>query len=327
MTRDLVSQSVDDVKVTIGLTCFNAEDTIARALQSALAQDCLLFEILVVDDCSSDHSWKIILDFAAKYPCVRAVRHDVNQGPAGARNTIMELAEGEVIAFFDDDDQSFPQRVRSQYAVLTAHEPLAGDYPVLCFASGVRRYPNGYEYPMHAIGSQAVVPYGSAVADYLLYNARRPGWFYGAGTPTCALMLRVATLKSLGGFDPALRRVEDVDLAVRVALKGGYFVGCPEKLFIQYATVANDKTAQKNLDAELALLDKHAHYLKSCGSYHYSRRWFYIRYLYFSGQKWRFIVALSAFVARYPVWALQHILRSLPRRWAHEKKINQDPAA
>lgn len=308
-------------RVTIGITCFNAADTIHRALESAAAQDWPDVEVVVVDDCSSDGSAAVVERFVHDLPHARLVRHAVNAGPGAARNTVLAEATGEFVAFFDDDDVSLPNRVRAQVRRIVEYEQAHGVRPLACFASGRRRYPNGYELPLPAIGSRPRVPSGPRVADYLLFNQREPGVCYGAGTPTCALMARRSTFAALDGFDPAFRRVEDADFAVRLALADGHFIGCDEELFMQYATVAPDKSPGMNVAAELQLVDKHADYLQSRGRYRYARQWFKLRHLHFSGQRWRFLGALVLFLAQFPVAGTRHILLSAPSRRAHEKQM------
>ena len=254
-------------------------------------------------------------------PKARLIHHAINRGTAAARNTILAEAKGEFVAFFDDDDESLPERVRLQHEALLEYEKTSGADLVACYASGLRRYPNGYELNMPAIGSRPVAPNGETVADYLLFNARRKGMFYGAGTPTCALMARLSTFRAVGGFDDALRRAEDVDFAVRLALAGGYFIGCPRKLFLQHATIASDKTPRKNLEAELRLIEKHADYLRRRNRYGYARDWFHVRYYHFSGQRLKFLAALVAFLLHYPVSGARHLLRSFPARWVHERDM------
>ena len=144
-----------------------------------------------------------------------------NGGPAAARNTILDEARGTFVAFFDDDDEALPDRISEQIRVLTDYERQAGAELVACYAGGERIYANGYVKPLPAIGSQPIVPHGEKLADYLLFFGRQPGWFYGSGTPTAALLARRSTFGAVGGFDADLRRVEDADFAIRLALKGG----------------------------------------------------------------------------------------------------------
>lgn len=312
-------------RITVGLTCFNAGQTIERALWSALAQEWPDLEVVVVDDVSTDDSWEIICGIAKNDARVRAVRHVVNGGAAAARNTILDSASGEFVVFFDDDDESAPRRVRVQYEALRAYE-IAHDVELIaCYASGVRRYPNGYELKAEAIGSRPEAPQGETVADYLLFNDRKEGVFYGAGTPTCALMMSRSALQKIGGFDSNLRRVEDVDLAIRIALEGGHFIGTAHKLFVQYATTASDKTPQINFVAEVKLIEKYAAYLRKKKRYRYAKMWFKLRYYHFSKQRIRFLSLLFFFLIQYPLVGFKHLLRSAPSRVRHEIKMQKSP--
>lgn len=313
-------------RVTIGIACFNAADTIHRALESAFLQDWPDVEVVIVDDCSSDDSAAVVEQCIRGRPNARLVRHAANAGPGAARNTVLSQATGEFVAFFDDDDRSLATRVRVQVRRIIDYEQVHGTRQLACFASGRRRYPNGYELPMPAIGSRPLVPGGPMVADYLLFNQREPGFFYGAGTPTCALLARRSTFAALGGFDPRFRRVEDADFAIRLALAGGQFIGCDDELFTQHATVAPDKAPNVNNMAELQLIEKHADYLRSRGRYRYARQWFNIRHLHFTGQRWRFLGALLLFLMQFPVSGTRHFIRSASTRRTHEQQMVSRPA-
>ena len=310
--------------MTIGLPCYNAEDTIARAISGALAQDWPNIEAIVVDDASSDGSVAAVEAAITDDPRVRLIRHERNSGPAGARNTVLQAAKGEFVAFFDDDDESLPGRVSAQVQEILAYEDRTGAALVACYAAGVRRYPNGYNMPLKAIGSEGDErPNGPAVADYLLINRRRPGWFYGGGTPACSLMARRGTFAAVGGFDASLRRVEDADLAIRLALMGGHFIGTTEPLFIQYSTDAADKSPEKNLEAEQRLADKNKDYLDSIGRYQYARRWSKLRYWHFKRNYGHFLSELLGLVVRYPLAVPAHLILTGPKRLLHERRMNK----
>lgn len=310
--------------ITVAITCFNAEDSIERAIRSALNQGYPYFEALVVDDCSEDGSVQIVEGMCAKDNRLRLVRHQNNTGPGGARATLLREARGELIAFFDDDDESMPDRLSVQFARIFSYEQEAGQKTIACYASGKRVYPNGYTLEIEAIGSRPDVPVGEAVADYLLFYGKHDGVFYGAGTPTCALMARRDVLLSVGGFDPAFRRVEDVDLAVRLARAGCHFIGCPERLYIQYATQAPDKSALRNYEAELSLLEKNRGYLETKGRYGYARNWLLFRYFHFAGKKLKAVAVLIYALIQNPVLVSRHLLETGPKRFLHERKMRAE---
>jgi glycosyltransferase involved in cell wall biosynthesis len=307
--------------ITVGICCYNAADTIERAIGSALAQTWANLEVLVVDDASTDGSAGRVAALAERHKNLRLIRHAANQGPGQSRQTLLDNAAGDFLAMFDDDDESAPERLAVQLARIVAYERETGAELVACYASGERIYDNGYCKPIDAIGSRPQVPQGPAVADYILFHGKRPGWFYGAGTPACALMARRSTLLAVGGFDGSLRRVEDLDLAVRLALAGAHFVGCPERLYRQYATQAPDKSPEMNLRAAQQVVDKHADYLRSVSRYGYARNWPRLRYHHFRREYGRFALALLGLLCRAPVKTLSHLLQTGPRRLRHERRM------
>lgn len=310
--------------VTVGITCFNAKDTIERAIASAVGQDWPNLEMVIVDDASSDGSADVIARAIANEPRARLIRQLNNAGAAQARNAILAMARGEFVAFFDDDDESLPNRVSAQVACIEAYEAQSGAKLVACYASGERRYRNGYTKPIPAIGSRGPrAPQGPEVADYLLFYGIRKDLFYGAGVPTCALMARASTYRAVGGFEPALRRVEDVDFAVRLALKGCHFIGTEQKVLVQHASAAPDKSPEKNLEGELFLADKHASYLKSRRRYYYARNWPQLRYWHFKRNYLRFGIVLAGLVARHPITAVSHLIETGPKRLIHERSMRK----
>lgn len=307
--------------VTIGLICFNAEDTIRRAIYSALSQSWKQLELVIVDDCSTDASVEVIEEAIAHCPNARLIRQAVNTGAAGARNTVLENACGEFIAFFDDDDESLPDRVSTQVVRLLDYERTSGVALVLCYASGVRRYANGYTLELPAIGSRSEAPRGPDFAEYLLYYRRRPDWFYGTAVPTCSLLARTSTLLRAGGFDNTLRRVEDNDLAIRLALAGAHFIGVPQRLFIQYSTSAPDKSPEMNLEAEQAIVRKHRKFLDQSGRYYYALHWHKLRYWHFKRRYAQLGLEFLGIFIRYPLASIRHFLSTAPRRLMHEWKM------
>ena len=309
--------------ITVGITCFNAEDTIERAVTSALKQNWPNLAIVVVDDCSSDSSVAVIQDLIKDNPIVTLVCHEKNRGPAVARNSILHHARGEFVVFFDDDDESLPERVITQYRKIIDYEKTSGTKIIACYASGNRLYPNGYRLALNAIGSRPIVPQGPAVADYLLFYGKKPGWFYGAGTPTCSLMGRMSTFETVGGFDNDFQRFEDLDFAIRLALAGTHFIGCPEPLFIQHSTEASDKTQEKNLESDLLRVDKHKDYLQSVGRYEYARQWPRIRFYHMTGQRAKMLMAFVVLFIQHPIHVSRHIMSIGPGRFLHERKMRK----
>ncbi|WP_164730652.1 glycosyltransferase family 2 protein [Pelagibacterium montanilacus] len=307
--------------VTLGITSFNAADTIVRAIDSALAQDWPNTEIVIVDDGSSDETVAVITERIAGVDGARLIVHAHNTGAGGARNTILEAARGAFIAFFDDDDVSAPARVTAQIAALEACEAATGSALVACYAGGERLYANGHRVDAPAIGSEGETPHGHGVADYLLIYGKREGWFFGAGVPSCALLARASTFTAAGGFDIRMRRDEDVDFAISLALAGGYFTGTRERLYVRHMTGGADKSPELMRDSKLVLAEKYKDYLSSIHRYEYARRWPVLRYWHFKRRYGRFALEFLGLFVRHPIAATRHLLSTGPRRLAHERRI------
>ena len=92
--------------ITVAILCYNLEDRIAACLESVISQDFEDMEILVIDDCSKDHSVEVVNDLIGKHP-ERIFRHIVNSenlGLSKVRNIAIKEASGEYLYFVDGDD-------------------------------------------------------------------------------------------------------------------------------------------------------------------------------------------------------------------------------
>ena len=307
--------------ITVGITCFNAAQSIQRAISSALNQDWTNLEVVVVDDGSEDDSVNIIRKLSATDPRIRVFIHSHNQGCASARNTIVHNAKGEFLAFFDDDDVSRPDRLTLQYQRLTGYERNQPNVLTVCFASGQRTYPNGYSLPLEAVGSQGAEPIGEQIVDYLLFNQRLPGVFYGSGTPTCSMMTRTETLRKIGAFDEQIQRQEDVDLAIRLGFAQGHFIGITDPVLQQFATIRANKASHVEHNSFLTILTKNKDYLEKKGVYGYMKLWSALRYRHFAGQHIRATLVLGCLFITHPVRTFGHFIRSASHRFRHEKRM------
>lgn len=316
------NQTTDIPLITIGLTSYNAQDSIERALESALAQDWLNFEIVIVDDGSRDNSVSIIEKKIRNRTGCKLVVHKKNKGFPAALNTLIDNARGAFVAIFDDDDQSRHDRLSCQHKTITEYEAETGASLIACYGSGERVYPNGYRLPFQAIGSRPKVPVGMHVADYHLYGERVRGLFYGAGTPSCSLMARKSTFEVVGLYDEHLRRCEDSDFAIRLAQVGGHFIGCKEQVIKQFATGGADKAPSVDFESHRELIEKNRDYLVERNRYHYALGWQRIKFYHYSRRRTKALFALFNLALKHPVWTLSHFWRSAPSRISHERRMN-----
>ena len=105
--------------VSVSMPAYNSERYIAEAIESILAQTYQNFELIIVDDGSSDRTREIIDSFTD--PRIIKVYSDRNRGLITTRNRIAQLAKGKYLALLDADDRAFPERLALQVAFLEAN--------------------------------------------------------------------------------------------------------------------------------------------------------------------------------------------------------------
>jgi len=104
---------------------FNGENHILEAIESILGQSYSDFELLVVDDHSTDSTGDIVREYCERDPRIRSVRNQEAKGIVGALNTGLGLARGEYLARMDADDISLPTRLEKQHDFLEKHHDIS----------------------------------------------------------------------------------------------------------------------------------------------------------------------------------------------------------
>jgi len=111
-------------KVSVIIPTHNRAHLIGRAIQSVLDQTYQDFELIVVDDGSTDNTEKVVNSYDDRR--IRYIKHDENEGGAAARNTGIKAARGEYIAFQDSDDEWLPEKLEKQMKVFETVSPKVG---------------------------------------------------------------------------------------------------------------------------------------------------------------------------------------------------------
>lgn len=109
-----MSPVIDSVAVSVIMPVYNAKDYVGRAIESILSQDFESFELILVDDGSTDGSADICDEFARKDDRIVLIRQK-NAGTCAARNVGLSIARGEYITFCDHDDEYLPGSLQSSY--------------------------------------------------------------------------------------------------------------------------------------------------------------------------------------------------------------------
>lgn len=137
--------------VTVGMAIYQGEAFIGDAIRSILEGTYPHWELLAVDDCSPDRSADIVRSF--RDPRIRLVENEVNLGLVGVRNRILTEADGRYVAWLDQDDLAYPDRLAAQVAYLEAHPDVAvcgswthlrTERPDGSFATGLERLPTDH---------------------------------------------------------------------------------------------------------------------------------------------------------------------------------------
>ncbi|NQZ13990.1 MAG: glycosyltransferase family 2 protein [Alphaproteobacteria bacterium] len=292
--------------ITIAFTCFNAADTIKRAVESAQKQTWDNKEILIVDDGSSDNSVEILHNLAAENENVRVVEHEVNKGTATARNTLAQNAKGEFLVYFDDDDVAVPERVEKQWKRLTEYEKAYDTDLVFCYSDRyVMTLDEEIDHIGYGIGRSDPAPSGERVADFILWNTNQTKddnmGQMGSGT----LMVRRAIFDQVGFFDKDFRRSAELELAVRAALKDAHFISVPKPLIYQHKTLTTDKSGKKPLEFAKLICKKHRAYLAKKHLYLAAIAIAYAKFYSNKGLKW----IAKLFILFSCILSPQHVLK------------------
>ncbi|MGM0486368.1 MAG: glycosyltransferase family 2 protein [Planctomycetota bacterium] len=183
--------------VSVIVPAHNDEPYIGQCIESILGQTFEDFELIVVNDGSTDNTPSIIEEYAAKDPRVRVIHTGQKSGRGAARNTGIEAARADLIAFQDADDLSVPDRLEIQKRFLDEHPNcgLVANAHMLVDEDGVY------------VGVKSLRRDGPALAEHM----RR----YCAMSH-CAAMFRTEIVRRVGGYRTGFAQSQDYDMVLRV---------------------------------------------------------------------------------------------------------------
>jgi glycosyltransferase involved in cell wall biosynthesis len=202
--------------VSIITIFLNSEAFIAEAIESVLVQSFSSFELILVDDGSTDTSSAIARRYAETYPGrIRYIEHPhhANRGMSASRNAGISVARGDLIAFIDADDVWLPDKLQEQISIFEAH-------PEVGLVAGATLYWDrwrGGEDRTVLVGhlqNQVLSPPLALLSLYPLGKAEAP-------CPSCVIVRR-AVVESVGGFEASfvgrLQMYEDQAFLCKVYL-------------------------------------------------------------------------------------------------------------
>jgi glycosyltransferase involved in cell wall biosynthesis len=189
-------------RCTIILPTYNRAAVLPRAISSVIAQNEQDFELIIIDDGSTDntHEWLATLDDAR----IRVVRSEHNQGPSAARNIGINMAAAPVLAFLDSDDIYCKERLSVPLAVFDR------DPDVICTLSSARKEYKGGNTTLALLPD---VKLASPAFEWAMICDL-------VGVECTSITVRTEHARTIGGFCSELRRTEDREFLIRLSRLG-----------------------------------------------------------------------------------------------------------
>ena len=232
--------------VSIIMPAYNCEDFIGITLDSVINQTYQNWEVIVVDDCSTDNTAKLVQEYVKKDNRIKYHKLDKNSGAAVARNKAVDLANGKYMAFLDSDDVWFPEKLTKQIGYMeenaytftcTSYTKIDEEGEYLDRTIGVRKQSNYNDILKKNPGNSTVVYNSEEIGkvkipnirkrnDYVMWLSviKKAGKLYGMEEPLASHRVREGSLSkkkaNLVGYHwKVYREIEDLSF-----LKSSYLV-------------------------------------------------------------------------------------------------------
>lgn len=226
----------------------NTEKYISESIQSVIDQTYQNWELILVDDGSSDGSTNIALDYLQKYPDkILYVEHEnhVNKGMSASRNIGAKHSKGKYLAFLDSDDLWYPQTLSEQVNILNSHANVGAVFG---------KYLNWYswsgdnelneqdailpEWEKYDIKLDGIVNPPLLIDSYLKHG-------YRVKTGTCSVIIRKDTFNKVGGYvDSFTKNFEDHVLFLKICLEDTVYIS--SRCWSKYRRHIESSTKHKN---------------------------------------------------------------------------------
>ena len=208
MTFEMGSKSLLP-KVSVIIPCFNVEKFLADAVETVFQQSYRNYEIILVDDGSTDRTKEIIRSFGQK------VRSEFisHQGASAARNRGTALSQGEFIQYLDADDRLSPTSLdRRVNALLESSADVAYS-----------------DWQRFSLSKDGVLHYGDIISHRIEDVHANPeiALFTDFWCPLAAYLFRREIVEKVGGWNQRLPVIQDARFALDCALHGARFIYCP----------------------------------------------------------------------------------------------------
>lgn len=226
-----------DAYVSVIMPVFNRVSLVSRAIDSVLAQTYKDFEIILVNDGSTDGTGSVLDGYAHNYPCTIKVIHQKRTGQVIARNRAINLASGKYIAFLDSDDLWLPQKLSHQLLLFKKNIGLV--------------YSGIFEIDQNEKIIRKILPQ-KKMRGNIFYRLLEKNTITG-GT----VVITREALEKIGVFDPNLKVAENWDLWIRISRD--FLVDFVNEPLVKYLKHEGNMSSDVTLmqQGSKAIYDKH----------------------------------------------------------------------
>jgi len=233
--------------ITVIIFSYNSAHMVSDTLHSVLASSTTNYEVIVVNDGSTDNTSEVVAPFLHDKR-IRYIEQE-NKGLSGARNTGIKYAKGKYLVFLDSDDLILPDKLQIQSTYLDQHPEID-----VVFS-------DSQWFVEDDFNDTRPVTFPIYTGDVL------PHLLFGNFIHVNSVMVRTERVKSIGCFDESFKELEDWDLWMRLAIDGslfGYTKGILSKVRIRKGSMTSDqlrmnKAMVKVLDKNTPTLIKKGH--------------------------------------------------------------------
>ena len=224
------------MKVSVVVPAFNRESTIISCLDSIVNQTYKPYEIIVVDDGSTDKTVSLVESYS-KYD-IRLIKSQANRGAQSARNQGIKAARGDWIAFNDSDDIWLPEKLEMQRDVLIS----SGKY--VCAGGGIKNEDG--EKTKIGLGDKNIVDYVDVLSldSYIMYQT---------------LLVNKEVFKKIGLLDESIAAYQELDTAIKIAQYYDIvYLNVPLFIYMLHDGETISKNRKKGLEGIRYLFNKYS---------------------------------------------------------------------
>ncbi len=220
-------------KFSVVIPLYNKEDFIKNSLNSVLSQTFQDFEIIIIDDCSTDRSLSIVKHFIDKR--IKIIEHSKNKGLSASRNTGINTASAEYIAFLDADDlwkPGFLEKIDFLIETYPQASLFATKYDVLLKNNKTLEH----QFQIKDFTNHGIIP-------NFFENNLNQSIFY----PSC-LCVQKKVFESIGLYNESINYSEDVDFNIRS--QADFKFAYSDEALVTYLRVSENQITQSGLDGK-----------------------------------------------------------------------------